>query len=117
MASTRLYRTAGTPTLNTKYTISVWVKRCEITFADSFILDGYVDASNRFKLAFAGSDKLEYYNTHSGSNTFNILTTRVFRDNTSWMHIVLSVDPPQTCLLYTSPSPRDRTRSRMPSSA
>ena len=29
-------------------------------------------------------------------------------------------DPPQngcTCLLYTSPSPRDRTRSRMPSSA
>ena len=24
---------------------------------------------------------------------------------------------PQSCLLYTSPSPRDRTRSRMPSSA
>ena len=24
---------------------------------------------------------------------------------------------PVTCLLYTSPSPRDRTRSRMPSSA
>ena len=26
-------------------------------------------------------------------------------------------DYPYTCLLYTSPSPRDRTRSRMPSSA
>ena len=25
--------------------------------------------------------------------------------------------PPKACLLYTSPSPRDRTRSRMPSSA
>ena len=25
--------------------------------------------------------------------------------------------PSQTCLLYTSPSPRDRTRSRMPSPA
>ena len=25
--------------------------------------------------------------------------------------------PDMTCLLYTSPSPRDRTRSRMPSSA
>ena len=24
---------------------------------------------------------------------------------------------PEACLLYTSPSPRDRTRSRMPSSA
>ena len=27
------------------------------------------------------------------------------------------VEDPDTCLLYTSPSPRDRTRSRMPSSA
>ena len=26
-------------------------------------------------------------------------------------------NPDDTCLLYTSPSPRDRTRSRMPSSA
>ena len=29
----------------------------------------------------------------------------------------LVVVNPGTCLLYTSPSPRDRTRSRMPSSA
>ena len=35
---------------------------------------------------------LEYYKNHSGSKA-------------------------TTCLLYTSPSPRDRTRSRMPSSA
>ena len=27
------------------------------------------------------------------------------------------IDTPGHCLLYTSPSPRDRTRSRMPSSA
>ena len=27
------------------------------------------------------------------------------------------LDKPKACLLYTSPSPRDRTRSRMPSSA
>ena len=31
---------------------------------------------------------------------------------------VIGVDiDPNACLLYTSPSPRDRTRSRMPSSA
>ena len=29
----------------------------------------------------------------------------------------IAVTAPSTCLLYTSPSPRDRTRSRMPSSA
>ena len=31
--------------------------------------------------------------------------------------LVLKVRSPDACLLYTSPSPRDRTRSRMPSSA
>ena len=30
---------------------------------------------------------------------------------------LLQFEHTQTCLLYTSPSPRDRTRSRMPSSA
>ena len=42
------------------------------------------------------------------------LKTDWFRNNEFWVAasgIILS------CLLYTSPSPRDRTRSRMPSSA
>ena len=30
---------------------------------------------------------------------------------------IITFFEPTTCLLYTSPSPRDRTRSRMPSSA
>ena len=32
-------------------------------------------------------------------------------------YIKANPNTPNTCLLYTSPSPRDRTRSRMPSSA
>ena len=35
---------------------------------------------------------------------------------TDWV-IELRCDEHEICLLYTSPSPRDRTRSRMPSSA
>ena len=31
--------------------------------------------------------------------------------------VCFAFDSDNTCLLYTSPSPRDRTRSRMPSSA
>ena len=31
--------------------------------------------------------------------------------------VVVPLSTSATCLLYTSPSPRDRTRSRMPSSA
>ena len=34
----------------------------------------------------------------------------------SGVQIVADI-PPKTCLLYTSPSPRDRQKSRMPSSA
>ena len=37
------------------------------------------------------------------------LATGTTYDNSKWFFI--------PCLLYTSPSPRDRTRSRMPSSA
>ena len=33
------------------------------------------------------------------------------------MVITINTEHPKGCLLYTSPSPRDRTRSRMPSSA
>ena len=36
--------------------------------------------------------------------------------NTPWQSSHYTIDA-TTCLLYTSPSPRDRTRSRMPSSA
>ena len=34
-----------------------------------------------------------------------------------YFHIGIAVDTPNGCLLYTSPSPRDMRRSRMPSSA
>jgi len=41
-----------------------------------------------------------------GNHHFRLCTLEVERSGPSY-----------TCLLYTSPSPRDRTRSRMPSSA
>ena len=37
--------------------------------------------------------------------------------NISSLPINVLIRPKRGCLLYTSPSPRDRTRSRMPSSA
>src|SRR5664280_3007127 len=53
--------------------------------------------------------------------------SRVRQDNRRWSRVLVptvgwvafrrSRDLPDYCLLYTSPSPRDRTRSRMPSSA
>ena len=37
--------------------------------------------------------------------------------NEEWVVLDALTAVKETCLLYTSPSPRDRTRSRMPSSA
>ena len=44
---------------------------------------------------------------------FNAFNHLVFKD----ARLDLTEGQLYTCLLYTSPSPRDRTRSRMPSSA
>ena len=49
----------------------------------------------------------------------SILKTRLVTDTAAALDTALftSNGNANTCLLYTSPSPRDRTRSRMPSSA
>ena len=46
----------------------------------------------------------------------DIIKKRLVGSNIS-KSIFSSIPDPISCLLYTSPSPRDRTRSRMPSSA
>ena len=51
-----------------------------------------------------------------GENQRVKLASFLARDNASG-NVMFIFDEPTTCLLYTSPSPRDRTRSRMPSSA
>ena len=45
------------------------------------------------------------------------LTALVSLPVLAWWGLFLVVVPYTTCLLYTSPSPRDATLSRMPSSA
>ena len=59
------------------------------------------DRLSNFKLAGAitGGD--------ASTNCLNLIATKVAR-----LGVLIN-----SCLLYTSPSPRDRTRSRMPSSA
>ena len=47
----------------------------------------------------------------------NVMRVHSLRPSTMNGHVVLYRACLHDCLLYTSPSPRDRTRSRMPSSA
>ena len=61
-------------------------------------------ASLRNALSFAARNEEPYISKHIADVMFQI-------ENLKNVSNVLA------CLLYTSPSPRDRTRSRMPSSA
>ena len=45
------------------------------------------------------------------------LCVNIFSQHEAMIRNIALASSIQTCLLYTSPSPRDRTRSRMPSSA
>ena len=62
---------------------------------------------------FGGDDEYGWGFPSRGSYTANKL--REANGTATMREIVVAVVDP--CLLYTSPSPRDRTRSRMPSSA
>ena len=95
-----------------KFSMSVWVKRTELGRQQIV----WSTANNGY-LSFQADDNIKWQQTYSGvQKTLN--TNRLFRDTSAWYHIVLQVDTAQsTCLLYTSPSPRDLSTSRMPSSA
>ena len=64
----------------------------------------YNEPENLFVGGFIGSPKM------------NFINSKVISSNNSGTEVEISGQG-KICLLYTSPSPRDRTRSRMPSSA
>eukprot|EP00831_Metopus_contortus_P071804 TRINITY_DN6556_c0_g1_i10.p2 TRINITY_DN6556_c0_g1~~TRINITY_DN6556_c0_g1_i10.p2 ORF type:complete len:108 (+),score=32.06 TRINITY_DN6556_c0_g1_i10:31-324(+) len=59
----------------------------------------------------AGENKIKYYENNDVNCIFEILETDKEENQ------IDSVENSNTCLLYTSPSPRDLSTSRMPSSA
>ena len=101
--------------------LALW-QICLISIALTAMVISPVMAGTRF---MTGSPDLTAY--LSGANEVgpgDDLTLSVVIDNKGLMEysftqtgIMNRDDLPNTCLLYTSPSPRDRTRSRMPSSA
>ena len=79
------------------------VRKWRKLFGDSFAPDVILKASVASESIVRAAD-LDFRQTEA-----NLLLAEMNDD--------LSNDHVDTCLLYTSPSPRDRTRSRMPSSA
>ena len=103
--SARLADTMGTPTDTEKATISVWVKRGQLTGVNQTIIEGYngssgtassiyFDASNRLHVAFGGG---------GGALT----TNAVFRDVSAWYHILVAFNSSKSnstkrCRIYVN---------------
>nr|BAR28448.1 spry domain protein [uncultured Mediterranean phage uvMED] len=95
MASTRIYRTSGTPTNRKKFTISCWLKKSKLS-DDMQIVNFYEDASNRTQFSFNSSDQFDFIVKSGNTNTMRLKTTRLFRDPSAWYHIVMTVDTTQS---------------------
>ena len=73
------------------------------------------DDVNRIRLYFPSRSYIEGVALYRGVKVKVTKAGSLFSDNDTSFGCNVDLAPP--CLLYTSPSPRDRTRSRMPSSA
>ena len=94
-SSDSLTRTqSASPTSATKGTLSFWIKRSLLGTAQYF-MSTFQDSNNRVQSEFQANDTLRIIQKNSSSTTINIITNRVFRDSSSWYHVVLAFDTDQ----------------------
>ena len=93
MASTTLYRVASTATGATKYTLSMWIKRSNISVEQTLI--GVESGTTVEIIKFNADDKLYWYNRDAAGNAAESSTTQVFRDLSAYYNLVFSYDSTQ----------------------
>ena len=75
-----------------KVTISCWVKPANLGATATTLFYGYTDASNYEKVVWNATGSLYWNRRVSGSVSFEAYTSMVFRDPSSWYHLVLVYD-------------------------
>ena len=90
-----LKRTPGSAGNRRTWTWSGWVKRFKLG-AYQALFGAEQDSSNRLRIEFSNSDTLIIGGKTGGSTTFDLNTTQVFRDCSSFYHIVFAVDTTQS---------------------
>ena len=93
MASTYLSKTNGTQTLNSKFTISVWVKRAELSSSGMNAICGSSSTGSAATQFFFDGPSLRFYDNFSSTD---LVTTRKFRDTNAWYHLVAAIDTSQS---------------------
>ena len=96
MASTKLTRNhSGAPTSRKKMTWSWWIKRSKLG-ATQYLYNQYRSAdSYNSGVLFQSDDSIRFWDYGAASNDIDLQTTRLFRDDSAWYHIVLAIDTTQ----------------------
>ena len=74
-----------------KWTWSGWVKRSTLGSAQCFFATSN-GSSNSFDAKFDSSDRMDVYNYLNAGFGARLITNRVFRDPSSWYHVVVIYD-------------------------
>jgi len=77
------------------YTYSAWVKRNVGTGGNIFVGENTSTPSDSDYLQFQTNNTLRFFQSGAASNYAYLLTNQVFRDSSSWFHILLAVDTTQ----------------------
>ena len=85
---------ARTPSASNRdtWSFSTWVKLGNIPTNDNHIFSAGADGSNFAALRFISGGRLQYRQRDAGSTTDDLITTQVFRDPSTWYHVLLAVD-------------------------
>ena len=86
-----MHVTRGSAGNQKTFTISMWIKRCELGASNYFFSAG-PDGDTNFAMYFNSSDLLEIWQYSSAAYQFRFKPTRAFRDISAWYHICLAID-------------------------
>ena len=104
--------------LRNSFSFSLWVKLDEGRPTSSKYFAGASASGNIIGFSLTSIGQIGFTHFANGDVALEATDAAVFSAGASdWTHVGLVATETGGCLLYTSPSPRDRTRSRMPSSA
>lgn len=100
-ASAYLSRTPASATNQTVWTWSKWVKRGSLGSIQT-LFDAYTNGSNSSSISFTSADQLQVSNYVAASLVTNKVTSQVFRDPSSWYHIVVSSNGSTSLNIYVN---------------
>ena len=93
-SNTRLSRTTGVTTTNTKFTLSFWIKMCDIT-NHQMIFETYKADGEYLSCGFNLDNAVQprfYIQEYTGSYIFRKIFTRLSRDMSAWSHYCIKYD-------------------------